>query len=147
MKNVIKRLCSATMAVITLITGAAIPVIADENMETEKYTELQSPSVVYNMNIDWKYKRAENCADFPLKVASDAIKDSSGNDFYAIDYDDSDWKVVSVPHAVNAEDSFDGVGVDAGEAGLYRGFMFYRKNIVIPQMSGRCGHILGLRKG
>ena len=38
-----------------------------------------------------------------------------------------------MPHAVNAEDSFDGVGVDAGEAGLYRGFMFYRKNIVIPQ--------------
>ena len=145
-KNVIKRLCSATMAVITLITGAAIPVIADENMETEKYTELQSPSVVYNMNIDWKYKRAENGADFPLKVASDAIKDSSGNDFYAIDYDDSDWKVVSVPHAVNAEDSFDGVGVDAGEAGLYRGFMFYRKNIVIPQTSGGCGHILGLLK-
>ena len=66
MKNVIKRLCSATMAVITLITGAAIPVIADENMETEKYTELQSPSVVYNMNIDWKYKRAENGADFLL---------------------------------------------------------------------------------
>lgn len=44
-----------------------------------------------------------------------------------------DWENVSVPHAVNAEDSFDGVGVDAGEAGLYRGFMFYRKNIVIPQ--------------
>lgn len=98
-----------------------------KNAETEKYTELQSPSIVYNMNVDWKYKRAENGADFPLKVASDAIKDGSGKNFYAVDYDDSDWETVSVPHAVNAEDSFDGVGVDAGEAGLYRGFMFYRK--------------------
>ena len=124
MKNVIKRLCSAIIAVITLITGAAIPVTAEENAKTEKYTELQSTSIVYNMNVDWKYKRAENGADFPLKVASDAIKDGSGKNFYAIDYDDSDWETVSVPHAVNAEDSFDGVGVDAGEAGLYRGFMF-----------------------
>lgn len=80
MKNVIKRLCSAITAVITLITGAAIPV-ASENTETEKYTELQSPSIVYNMNVDWKYKRAETGADFPLKVASDAIKDGSGKDF------------------------------------------------------------------
>ena len=37
------------------------------------------------MNVDWKYKRAENGADFPLKVASDAIKDGSGKNFYAVD--------------------------------------------------------------
>ena len=57
----------------------------EKNAETEKYTELQSPSIVYNMNVDWKYKRAENGADFPLKVASDAIKDGSGKNFYAVD--------------------------------------------------------------
>lgn len=45
MKNVIKRLCSTTIAVITLITGTAIPVMAEKNAETEKYTELQSPRI------------------------------------------------------------------------------------------------------
>lgn len=30
MKNVIKRLCSAIIAVITLITGTAIPVMAEK---------------------------------------------------------------------------------------------------------------------
>ena len=85
MKNVIKRLCSAIIAVITLITGTAIPVMAEKNAETEKYTELQSPSIVYNMNVDWKYKRAENGADFPLKVASDAIKDGSVKILSAVD--------------------------------------------------------------
>ncbi len=32
MKNVIKRLCSAIIAVITLITGTAIPVMAENNV-------------------------------------------------------------------------------------------------------------------
>ena len=32
MKNVIKRLCSAIIAVITLITGTTIPVMAENNV-------------------------------------------------------------------------------------------------------------------
>lgn len=38
MKNVIKRLCSAIIAVITLITGTAIPVMA-EKMPKQKNTQ------------------------------------------------------------------------------------------------------------
>lgn len=83
----------------------------------------------YNLNIDWKYKKPDTA--FPLAEAEkSAVKD--GKNFYDTDYDDSDWETVSVPHAVNAEDSFDGLIADAGEAGLYRGFMLYRKTFVLP---------------
>ena len=77
------------------------------------------------MNVDWKFSKAKG-ATFPL---ADALKgmEKDGKPFYDIDYDDSDWQTVSVPHAVNADDSFDSLIADAGEQDLYRGFMFYRK--------------------
>ncbi len=85
---------------------------------------------VYNLNIDWRYKKP--AAAFPLAEAlKSEVKD--GKNFYDIDYDDSDWEIVSVPHPVNAEDSFDGRVIDAGEAELYRGFMFYRKEFTLPE--------------
>lgn len=112
-----------------VLSGMAVPIYAEE---TAAYQEPESPSVCYNMNIDWKYKRAADGRSFPLKTALEGVA-KDGKNFYEKDYDDSDWSLVSVPHPINAEDSFDGVGVDAGEGSLYRGFMFYRKNITIPQ--------------
>ena len=77
------------------------------------------------MNVDWKFSKAKGVT-FPL---ADALKGMAkdGKQFYDVDYDDSDWQTVSLPHAVNADDSFDSLIADAGEQDLYRGFMFYRK--------------------
>ena len=83
----------------------------------------------YNLNVGWKFKKPN--AAFPLADAlSSTVKD--GKNFYDIGYDDSDWDSVSVPHAVNAEDSFDSLIADAGENSLYRGFMLYRKEFLLP---------------
>ncbi|MDO5397939.1 MAG: glycoside hydrolase family 2 TIM barrel-domain containing protein [bacterium] len=128
MKRKISILVSLVMCMQLLFS--AIPVFAEDDAETA-YTEPESPSVTYNMNVDWKFKKASGTT-YPLTPALESVKDASGKQFYELGYDDSSWETVSVPHAPNSEDSFDGLGLDAGEASLFRGFMFYRKNITIP---------------
>ncbi len=132
MKKKVSFLCVLALLVQLLIPFSALAENETDGAQTE-YTQLETPTVTYNMNIDWKYKRAADNATFPLAAALDGVKDTSGKNFYDVGYDDSTWETVSLPHAINAVDSFDGLGVDAGETGLYRGFMFYRKNITVPE--------------
>ena len=118
-------------ALVAIMLLGMVPTLAEEGM----YEAPKGESVTYNLNIDWKYKRPSVAV--PLKDARESMV-KNGLQFYEIGYDDSDWESVSVPHAINAVDSFDGLGVDAGEAGLYRGFSFYRKNITIaPEQVGK----------
>lgn len=49
----------------------------------------------------------------------------------APEYDDSDFEAVSLPHPVNAHDSFDNHAVDPGEANFKRDMMFYRKRFTL----------------
>ncbi|MCR5605674.1 MAG: hypothetical protein K6F69_02505 [Treponema sp.] len=95
---------------------------------TENKNEAQ-PTIDYNLNYGWKFKKV---TDFPLAKALEAVKSGKSN-FYEEKYNDKKWETVSVPHAVNAEDSFDETIVDAGEQSLFRGFMFYRKKVNIPE--------------
>ena len=84
----------------------------------------------FNFNIDWRFaKLPEGVAG--LKAARAEIA-SGGKEFFDPDFDDSRWESVSVPHAVNAHDSYDGHSVDAGELELFRGWMFYRKRFIAP---------------
>ena len=46
-------------------------------------------------------------------------------------FDDSAWEIVSVPHPINARDSFDNHAVDAGESSFWRGMAFYRKRFTL----------------
>ena len=132
MKKKISIFCSLLLALQMMLSLAVVPVFADEELTSAVYEEPESPAVTYNMNVDWKFKKAADGSEYPLaKAAASVAKD--GKNFYDADYDDSDWDTVSVPHPINAEDSFDGACYDAGEAGLYRGFMFYRKHITIPE--------------
>ncbi|MBQ8300804.1 MAG: hypothetical protein IJX57_02425, partial [Clostridia bacterium] len=133
MKKKLNVFLSLLLVVQMILSLAVMPAYAEGEDETPEYSQAESPAVVYNMNVDWKYKRAADGATFPLASALAGVVDASGKQFYEVGYDDSDWETVSVPHAVNAADSFDGLGVDAGEASVYRGFMFYRKNITVPE--------------
>lgn len=140
----VKRKAMALLCVLTMIVQMFLPfqsalTLAAEEIgaqsgedSSDVFTRPESPAVTYNMNVDWKYKRAADGKEFPLAAAKDGVA-KNGKQFYEVGYDDSDWENVSLPHAVNADDSFDGVGVDAGEVSLYRGFMFYRKNVLVPQ--------------
>ncbi len=132
MKKKISIFCSLLLALQMMLSLAVVPVFADEELTSAVYEEPESPAVTYNMNVDWKFKKAADGSEYPLAKASASVA-KDGKNFYDADYDDSDWDTVSVPHPINAEDSFDGACDDAGEAGLYRGFMFYRKHITIPE--------------
>ena len=88
--------------------------------------------MIYNLNFDWKFKKPTIA--FPLSDAQNSMT-KSGKEFFHISYDDSDWERVSVPHAPNASESFDSLIRDAGEASLYRGFMFYRKRFSLFNVS------------
>ena len=128
-----KKLISLLLSNVMLLSAFAIPSVTYAAAEDDtEYAGLLSPAAVYNMNIDWKFKKASEDNAYPLAAALQSVS-AGGKNFYEPDYDDSGWETVSVPHAPNSEDSFDGLGLDAGEASLFRGFMFYRKNISIPQ--------------
>lgn len=125
----------SVLCLIAFILQMFVPmswVFAEDDVNTDIYTAPSVQESVYNMNIDWKFRKAEPGYEYPLNTALDSIIDGSGKQFYEIGYDDSGWEDVSIPHPVNAEDSFDGACYDAGEASLYRGFMFYRKIFDVP---------------
>lgn len=124
-KNIISLILSLQMILSIFI----IPVFA-EGESTSIYTEPESPSEVYNMNIDWKYKKPETT--FPLQNSMSSVA-KNGKQFYDVDYDDNDWETVSVPHQVNASDSFSTLGSNQGDTGQYRGIVFYRKHFTVPE--------------
>lgn len=84
----------------------------------------------WNMNADWRFAKAR--VPMPLKNAM-ASMERGGRGVEAPGYDDSGWELVSVPHPVNAHDTFDDHAVDAGEATFFRGMMFYRKEFDLPE--------------
>lgn len=116
-----------TIIFIILCTASALPITVGA-AETE-YSVPNSPAKVYNMNIDWLYKKPDKT--FPLASAVESAA-KNGLNFYDVGYDDSDWEQISIPHAVNAADSFDELGGDFGEHDFYRGFSLYRKHMLIP---------------
>ncbi|MBQ8003063.1 MAG: hypothetical protein IJ297_06440 [Clostridia bacterium] len=87
-----------------------------------------------NLNFDWQFKKANT--PFPLSDAQESIK-VNNQDFYSDAYNTEDWEKVSIPHCPNAQDSFDSPIRDAGEATLYRGFMFYRKSFSLSDINNK----------
>jgi len=106
----------------------------NEASENKDYTAPQSLSQEYNMNIGWKFTKAVNGKTWPLSAAQEAIiKD--GKNFYDIDYDDSSWEDISLPHAISADMAFIKNIADAGDNGVYRGIAFYRKKFAVEEIS------------
>ena len=128
-----RKIISSVIAFVMLVMALPVmPAFADEtgtDQENKKYTEPESPAITYNMNVDWKFTKASGG---PYLAAASASVVKNGKQFYEVDYDDSAWQDVSVPHPINAEDTFDGNAYDKGENSLFRGFMFYRKHVTIP---------------
>ena len=87
----------------------------------------------FSLNADWRFSWASET--IPLKSAM-ASMEKNGVAVTEPSYDDSSWELVSVPHPVNAHDSFDNHAVDAGEASFRRGMMFYRKRFALPRVTG-----------
>jgi len=85
---------------------------------------LASSGETLNLNADWRFSWANDT--IPLKKAMASVE----RDGVAVSdpaYADGSWESVSLPHPVNAHDTFDEHAVDPGEATFKRGVMFYRK--------------------
>lgn len=129
-RAVILSLILSLQMILSMVT---VPVFAEDGGALNTpYTEPDTQ--VYNMNIDWLYKKPSDNAIVPLNGAmADVAK--NGKQFYEVSYDDTDWETVSVPHQVNASDSFTSLGSNQGDGGQYRGIVFYRKHFTAPEGS------------
>ena len=58
MKKKISIFCSLLLALQMMLSLAVVPVFADEELTSAVYEEPESPAVTYNMNVDWKFKKA-----------------------------------------------------------------------------------------
>ena len=84
-----------------------------------------------NLNIDWKFKKIGSDLyglDAALKAGA-----KDGRQVFDLDYDESGMERVSVPHCVNAHDTYDNRACDRGEAEFWRGWMLYRKTFRVPK--------------
>ena len=86
-----------------------------------------------SLNADWRFSWANET--IPLKNAM-ASMEKGGVAVNDPAYDDGAWETVSLPHPVNAHDSFDNHAVDPGEALFRRGMMFYRKRFALERGMG-----------
>ena len=94
---------------------------------------------VYNLNADWRFTKG--AVDTCRMPAAKAALEAGGAKVESTAFDDSGWEIVSLPHPVNAHDSFDGRAVDAGEGGFYRGTMWYRKRFTLPESKSEKGKV------
>ena len=100
------------------------------------------PFGIYGLNADWRFAKATK--PIPLAQAKASVE-TAGAKVESPSFDDSAWETVSLPHPINAHDSFDDRAVDAGEARLWRGMAFYRKRFTLPAaMSDECSVMSGV---
>ena len=67
----------------------------------------------FSLNADWRFTKAPET--IPLAQAKASVE-TKGVKVEDPAFDDSAWESVSVPHPINAHDSFDNHAVDAGES-------------------------------
>ncbi len=89
---------------------------------------LRSGAETLSLNADWRFTKAPKT--IPLAQAKSSVE-TNGVKVEDPAFDDSSWEAVSVPHPINAHDSFDDRAVDAGEASFWRGMAFYRKRFAL----------------
>ncbi len=85
---------------------------------------LRSGAETLSLNADWRFTKAPKT--IPLSQAKASVE-TAGVKVEDPAFDDSAWEAVSVPHPINAHDSFDDRAVDPGESSFWRGMAFYRK--------------------
>lgn len=133
MKQRLHAFLAVIMTLQLLLSGIVTVNAEDTSGIGEAYTAPDSPAVTYNMNLDWKFKETSNGTTASLEDAINSVDDEEGDHFYSIDYDDSEWETVSIPHGINGEDAFTSNTRDAG-GGMGRiGVFLYRKTFTVPE--------------
>lgn len=163
MKKKINIFCSLLLTVQMMLSIAVVPVRAErESGVGQPYIAPQSQHETYNMNLDWQFLLPTQSNT--LAASLNSSKDLSGKYFFDKDYNANEvkgsgysdthgniiegntWTTVSIPHAINALQSFAHNGVDAGERGATRCFLLYRKTITVPQGEKFIFELEGIRQ-
>ena len=132
MRKKIGIIVSLIMSLQMILSAAVIPVHADEG--AVPYDVPASQHVTYNMNLDWKFFEAENGMGKSVREAWESAA-KNGKQFYDVDYDDSAWETVSIPHGVSYEDAFSGATADAGGGHGRLSVLLYRKTFTVPDVT------------
>lgn len=145
----LKKLLSAVLAgtiIMQAMSLVQVQASSDVPLNTT-YTVPVSTDVDYNMNIGWKflkpnYEELKNPNTQETGVgywsyddSMEYIKQKYGGgekNFYDVDFDDSTWETVSVPHTYNDDDIFDSYINGSGDA-VERGLGFYRKHFTLDE--------------
>jgi beta-galactosidase len=86
----------------------------------ERFVPPPSDRVTFNFNPGWKF------------IKGDALGADS------VEFDDSSWQMIGLPHTYNDVDSFRTIITKGGDHGTYQGIAWYRKHFKIPsQFRGR----------
>ena len=132
MRKKLKALISLLTMAALMLPMAVMPVFAEGEETSDKYTAPETPSVTYNMNLDWKFFDTKDTQKGIQELITTNV-DSKGKKFYEMDFDDSKWETVSIPHAPGALQAFNAANFDAG--GGYRSVLFYRKTFTVPNVT------------
>lgn len=89
---------------------------------------LAASGATTRLDTGWRFSWAKSSIPLQDAVASMTI---DGKRPFEVEYDDSSWEKVSLPHPVNAHDTFDNHATDPGEANFKRGMMFYRRTFEV----------------
>ena len=121
MKKMEKTIMKQIFAVFALVVGFSV--FADSAVSRKS-----DVNYTFSLNADWRFTKAP--VTIPLAQAKASVE-TNGVKVEDPAFDDSAWESVSVPHPINAHDSFDNHAVDAGEASFWRGMAFYRKRFTL----------------
>lgn len=142
MKRKLNVFLAAVMALQMTMAGVVTVHAEDETPANETYTAPESSTVTYNMNIDWKFYDCKTDAEIRTAMSK---ADKDGKRFYEVDYDDSEWETVSIPHGIGGgTNSFANANTDAG--GGYRSVLLYRKTITVPEGDKFIFELEGIRQ-
>ncbi len=131
MKKIVSAIITLAM-IASMFTALPLAAKADGGVG-EAYTEPESPSVTYNMNLDWKFKETVDGMGKSATAAWESVA-AGGKQFYDVGYDDSSWETVSIPHGINGEDAFTSNTKDAGGGMGRLGVFLYRKTFTVPTL-------------
>ena len=132
MRKKLKALISLLTMAALMLPMAVMPVFAEGEETSDKYTAPETLSVTYNMNLDWKFFDTHNLKDDIFTAMS--IADKNGKKFYEKDYDDSAWESVSIPHAPGSGKNAFASSIGDSGGGLYD-TVLYRKTFTVPNVT------------
>ena len=123
-----------------LVSPSAVPLLTGSTpippaRDTTERPQDHAPRIRNNFNADWVFQRqskgAGDLGSFDRENGAAAEIEPRFREAYRVEYDDSGWQIVDLPHTWNAHD------VSDAEPGYWRGIGWYRKRFKLDSVFSR----------